>query len=104
MEDRRVFDRIEKKLPLRFWIPDSGKEGVAETVDISANGLGIVSDQKLNKNTKLEIWLDLSNNREPFYTRGEIVWSFPSIKSAQSRCGIRLEKAELMGLAPALWR
>lgn len=103
MDDRRVFARINKSLPVRFLDPSNGREGTAETVDISANGLGIVGGQQLSANTRLEIWLDLPNNKGPLYTRGEVVWSSPSSESAQAHSGIRLEKAELMGLAPALW-
>ena len=103
MEDRRVFERIKTKIPLRFLNPTNGREGTADTVDISANGLGLITNEDLSTLTPLEIWLDIPDYREPFYTRGEVVWSEPSADINQYRVGVQLEKAELMGLARVLW-
>jgi hypothetical protein len=103
MEDRRVFARIDAKFPLRFLDRSSGREVEAETVDISANGLGLVAKESLTAKTPLEIWLDIPDQHEPLYTRGEIVWSKTLADTGQQRVGVRLERAELMGLARVLW-
>ncbi|MDD4980043.1 MAG: PilZ domain-containing protein [Candidatus Omnitrophica bacterium] len=103
MEDRRVFARINTSFPVRFLDPTRGIEGRAETVDISANGLGLVTQENLSSRTPLEIWLDIPDQHEPLYTRGNVVWSQASSDAGQQRVGIRLEKAELMGLARVLW-
>ena len=103
MEDRRVFARIGTRLPLRFLDPTSGREGKAETVDISANGLALVTKENLPVRTPLEMWLDIPDQHEPLYTRGEVIWSSASAEKGQQRAGVRLEKAELMGLARVLW-
>lgn len=97
MEDRRVFARIEAKFPLRFLDPRSGKEGGGETVDVSANGVGLVTSENLTVQTPLEMWLQIPDQHDPFYTRGEVVWF------EKPRAGVRLERAELMGLARVLW-
>ncbi len=103
--DRRVFARISTSLPVRFLASGKNKECYGKTVDISANGIGMLSEEELSPMTSLELWLELPDNRGPFYTRGEVVWSAPSVEEVgKSRSGIRLEKAELMGLAPLLWR
>ena len=103
MEDRRVFARIDTRLPVRFLDPSSGREGKAETVDISANGLALVGKEMLPARTPLEMWLDIPDQHEPLYTRGEVVWSQASVDKEEQRAGVRLEKAELMGLARILW-
>ncbi len=103
MEDRRVFARIDTRLPVRFLDPTSGREGNADTVDISANGLGLVTQENLPVRTPLEMWLDIPDHHEPLYTRGEVVWSCALADTDQRRVGVRLEKAELMGLARILW-
>jgi hypothetical protein len=103
MEDRRIFERINTKMPLRFLNPTNGMEGMADTVDISANGLGLVTNESLSVMTPLEMWLDIPDYREPLYTRGEVTWSKPLPETGQQRVGVRLEKAELMGLARVLW-
>jgi hypothetical protein len=49
------------------------------------------------------MWLDIPDQHEPLYTRGEVAWSQTLPDTGQQRLGIRLEKAELMGLARVLW-
>lgn len=103
MENRRVFDRINTRLPVNILNPSSGREGKADTVDISANGLGLVTNESLPVMTPLEIWLAIPDQHEPLYTRGQVVWSELVSGSGAHRVGVRLEKAELMGLARVLW-
>ncbi len=101
--DRRLFARIRKSLPIRILATDQVEEYKAKTVDISAQGIGIESKEKLFPQTRLEIWLELPENRGSFYTRGEVVWSQTLSDTNKQRSGIRLEKAELVGLTPILW-
>lgn len=103
MEDRRVFARIPARFPVRFLDPRSGRDGDADTLDISANGVGLVTANSLAEKTPLELWLNIPDKHEPLYTRGEVVWSEVSPRGGQQRVGVRLEKAELMGLARVLW-
>jgi len=91
------------RFPLRFLDPTSGGEGKADTVDISANGLGFVTNKSIAAGTPLEMWLDIPDQHEPLYTRGEVVWSSSQPEVRQRRMGVHLEKAELMGLARVLW-
>ena len=103
MEDKRVFARIDTKFPLRFLDLNSGREGEAETIDVSANGLGLVTNEPLAPQTPLEMWLRIPDQHEPLYTRGEVVWSRAVDGGERQRIGVRLLKAELMGLARVLW-
>ncbi len=103
MEDKRIFARINASFPLRFLDPDSGREGEANTVDISANGLGLVTNDSLAVRTPLEMWMRIPDQHAPLYTRGEVVWSKDSNEPGQKRLGVRLNNAELMGLARVLW-
>lgn len=104
MEDRRIFERINARFPLRFVDANKGREGSAETVDISANGIGLVTSEAVSAHTPLELWLEIPDQHNPLYTRGEIVWSNPVAGSANlQRAGICLERPELMGLARVLW-
>lgn len=103
MEDRRVFGRIAARFPLRFLDPRSGREGEAQIVDFSANGVGFVTDESIIAKTPLELWLNIPDKHESLYTRGEVVWSESLAGGKQYRVGVQLEKAQLMGLARALW-
>jgi hypothetical protein len=105
MEDRRVFARIHLKIPVKFLDSTSGIEGMAETIDISANGVGIVtfvSKENLAVNTKLEIWLNIPDHHAPFYTFGEVVWSQFLSDGVLQRVGICLNNIDFIGLARAL--
>jgi len=103
MEDHRVFERKNINFPLRFLDPTSGKEGRAEAVDISANGLGLVTKENLTAHTPLEIWLYIPDHHAPLYTRAEVAWSGSLADTAKKRVGVKLGKAELMDLG-RVWR
>ncbi|MDP2941673.1 MAG: PilZ domain-containing protein [Candidatus Omnitrophota bacterium] len=101
LEDRRVFERFDAKFPLRFLVPASGEEFQAESTDISAKGVGILSRENLQPAADLELWLDLPDRGEPLYARGKVAWSQPAGNQLY-RLGINLEKADFMGLGRAL--
>ncbi len=103
MADRRLFARIEKKFPLKFLNMVNNNEEHAQVVDISAGGVGFVTSEAMPNNTPLELWLNIPDRHVPFYTRGEVVWSTPLPEVNQQRIGVRLDKAELMGMARILW-
>ncbi len=96
--DRRIFERIPVKLPLKFLELTSNKESLASTHDISAKGISLVTDEKLLPHTSLEMWLQIPNRGNRLYTRGRVVWS-EKFGFNQYRIGISLEKAELMGMS-----
>jgi len=101
MDDRRIFERLDAKLRLRYLDVHSGQEGDAETFDLSAKGVGLVVNSELKVRTPLELWLEVVNGNQPFYTRGEVVWS-KYTGSGEYRAGVNLEKADLLGLSRAL--
>ncbi len=101
MEDRRIFARLPVRLPLRFIDVGENKEGEAETQDISAKGIGLVTNEELSPRTPLEMWLQLPDRSEPLYTRGEVVWS-RALEPNKYQVGVELEKADLMGMARVL--
>jgi hypothetical protein len=100
-KDRRVFERFKTRLPVRFIDLKRNREGAAYTYDVSAKGLGLVSQVEVNPYTPMELWLDMPDKGEPLYTRGEVVWSTP-ITTNSWRVGINLERADLMGMSRAL--
>lgn len=101
MEDRRIFERFPAQLPMKFLDVASGNEGRAKICDISAKGVGLVTDRGLVARMPVEVWLEIPDKGEPLYTRGEVVWS-EAYGARQYRIGVNLEKADLMGLSRAL--
>ena len=99
MTDRRMFARIEIKIPLRFCEPGNGKEARAEAVDISASGIGFITRESLVADTPLEMWLDIPDNHEPLHLQGTVVWSRKIDNQPEQRVGVSLEKQEFIGIA-----
>lgn len=100
-EDRRIFARFPVKFSLKFMGHNNSQEGLGTACDISAKGIGLVTEKELKPKTPLEIWLDIPDRGEPLYTRGEVVWS-QMVESNIYKAGINLDKADLMGVARAL--
>ncbi|MBL7131675.1 MAG: PilZ domain-containing protein [Candidatus Omnitrophica bacterium] len=101
-EDRRIFQRIPARLPLRFLTGHLSKEGLAQIQDISANGICLLTGEELQRYTPLEMRLQIPDKDEPLYVRGEVVWS-ERIEPNRYRAGVRLEKVDLVDLME-LWR
>lgn len=98
MNDHRIFERFPVKLAARYLNLDTGKEGLANTQDVSAKGLGLATSEELKLHTALEIWLEMKDKGEPLYTRGEVVWA-KMIDTNNYKLGVELEKADLMGIS-----
>lgn len=101
MEDRRIFERFRAHFPLRFLSVEGNREGRAVTQDISAKGVGFVTDAELIPRSPLEMWLEVPDKGEPIYARGEVVWT-KMLEPAKFRTGVELEKADLMGISRVL--
>jgi hypothetical protein len=101
MEDRRVFARLEVNFPLRFVDPYSGRECEGKVVDISANGVGMMTDFGLTEETQLEMWLDIPDHHESLRLQGKVVWS-RIVSSRECRMGVLLKGQELLSLGRIL--
>jgi len=100
-EDLRVFERFPVKLALKYLDLGTNKEGQAQTSDISAKGIGVLTSEMLNPNTTVEMWLKVPDRGDPLYTRGEVCWS-EMVGANRFRAGVNLDKADLMGISRIL--
>ena len=100
-EDRRTIQRISAQFPLRFLAAHSDKEGLAQIQDVSANGIGLLTEEELQLYTPLEMRLQIPDKGELLYIRGEVVWS-NMIEANKYRIGIKLEKMDLVDLMELL--
>ena len=73
-KDRRLFERIPTNLPVRLKKPKSITSTLASACDVNARGIGIVSKEPLTPGNPLELWIEFSPQKEPFYTKGTVVW------------------------------
>ncbi|MCX7661859.1 MAG: PilZ domain-containing protein [Candidatus Omnitrophica bacterium] len=65
--------------------------------------MGLITHEELKPQTPLELWVTIPGKREPFYTRGRVVWSKP-ISSEEYRVGVELEKAEFINFSSLISR
>ncbi|MCM8789543.1 MAG: PilZ domain-containing protein, partial [Candidatus Omnitrophica bacterium] len=100
-EDRRIFERFEAKIPLRFIDLTGNKEGEASVQDASAKGVGFVCKEQILPQSTIEMWIKVPDKGEPLYARGKVVWSKPADLN-KYRVGVNLDRADLMGLSRIL--
>ena len=100
-EDKRVFSRFVANLAIKLLDLNSNRESEAFTQDISAKGIGILTEEALKPHTPLEMWINVPDAGQPLYSRGEVVWS-KMAEANKYRAGVTLEKADLMGMSRIL--
>ncbi len=93
-----MFERITVKAPIRFRNPADDREGSGETMDISANGIGFITEEKLLIDTKLEIYINLTHHKSSIPAHGKVVWVSPS-EEKQQRTGVCIEEQDLVNVA-----
>ena len=102
LQERRIFERFQVELPVKFSYEAGAKEGFGRIVNISAGGGGmIVTGEKLLPFTQLEIWMQIAADKEPLYVKGKVVWTMVSGPQAY-RVGIKFDKIDLMGIGRVL--
>jgi hypothetical protein len=100
-KERRVFARFPVKILLRYFNLNSLGEAHAQTQDISAKGICLVTREALAEDTPLDIWLQMPDNGEQIYIKGKVVWS-NMIEPDKYRVGVNLENTELNPISLAL--
>ncbi|MFH1397291.1 MAG: PilZ domain-containing protein [Candidatus Omnitrophota bacterium] len=101
-ENRRIYERVPAKLSLRLFDLSSNRHSIAQAQDISAQGIGVLTDKKLQPLNPLEMWLPILNKGESLYARGKIVWS-KMIESNKYSAGVKLEEVDFTGIRQLIW-
>ncbi|PIP21005.1 MAG: hypothetical protein COX40_01665 [Candidatus Omnitrophica bacterium CG23_combo_of_CG06-09_8_20_14_all_40_11] len=100
-KERRAFARFPVKMLLRYFNLNLLGEAHAQTQDISAKGLCLVTREALAANTPLDIWLQMPDNSEQIYITGKVIWSNMT-EPDKYKVGISLENTELNPILLAL--
>ncbi len=90
--ERRKYPRFDIELEMRNYNRNCMGEIPMTTKDISAKGIGCVSDNPLPVGTYLDMWVHLPNG-EPVHTEGKVIWICRD--GSRYRMGIDLCKEEL---------
>ncbi|MDX6494739.1 MAG: PilZ domain [Gaiellales bacterium] len=86
-QDRRLFDRrAQTRLPVRLKAlvrriaPDgiAVEEFSAPTLDISLEGVRIVTERTLEVDGRVEISIDFEDSLEPFHSAARVTWAEPA--------------------------
>lgn len=98
LPDKRIFERFAMQFPVRYLHAGEKEERAGICLDMSAKGLGVMTNYALEVKTPLELWISVPDQGESLYSRGEVVWS-KATGTNEYRAGINLERADLMGLS-----
>ncbi len=101
IEDRRMFERIPAKFSVGYLDLSSRTSNRAETFDISANGIGIVTNKELPADASLDVWVDIPNSSEPLHVRGDVTWS-KMVEPNKYKVGVLLDTIKLMEMSRIL--
>ncbi len=101
MSNKRRFPRQIKAESLSLKVTASphmlsqGERLYCESIDISPTGLQVVLDQLIERDSKVELWLVLLDNRQTYQLRGRISWVEGRTADGRERfhAGIQLQPA-----------
>jgi len=71
--ERRNAERLNVSLAVKYC--ENGKCSNAKSLDISASGIKLLLDEKIEKGTPLKLEIKLPEEKRNIKTRGEVVWT-----------------------------
>lgn len=92
--EKRAFSRFPISISVICFHPALHKPVKTKTHDISAQGLGLITDKKLQPGDSLDLCLEMPDNGEKINRKAVVVW-ISMIGSNTGRVGIKLEEAKL---------
>ena len=100
-EDRRIFERFPAKISVTYCDINCAREERAQTYDICAKGLCLVTNDFIEEESPVDIWVHIADHKEALHVRGTVVWS-KLVMYNKYRTGIALPEADLMGISRIL--
>ena len=97
LEDQRVFERFTARFPVKF--KDSRQDFGAEVFlrDASAQGLRLVTQQRLFVHDTIVLLVKLPDGHEPLTLNGQVVWAKNKMPGAWE-AGLKFHKIRLMAI------
>ena len=94
--DRRIFERFPLELSLQYVDPATNQERQAQVHDMSAAGMGPITDHKISPNANL--WFHIPYSDKSLFAKGAVVWE-NMVDLNKYRVGIRFDNADILGIA-----
>ncbi len=99
-EERRVFVRYPCNFKVSGIVLNKDIEFAAQTFNISAEGLGLKTQEKLIPGDNIEIWIHLKGDAAPLHTYGKIMWIRKIVD--EYKVGVKFDSLHLLPLGVAL--
>ncbi|MFP5441694.1 MAG: PilZ domain-containing protein [Gammaproteobacteria bacterium] len=98
MSNKRRFPREQKAESLSLMVTSSahmlnqGERLYCESVDISPTGLQVILDRLIERDSKVELWMVLLENRQTYQLRGRVTWVEGRMENGRERfhAGVQL--------------
>lgn len=74
-KDRRLFQRIENTVSVKYKTRKGGPKDVSLVKDISAGGIRLSLSEELEPGTVVDLEITIPNDPNPFRAVGEVVWT-----------------------------
>jgi hypothetical protein len=95
--ERRGFKRFRSNFMVKSLDLSSGTVANCILYDIAAQGLGIVTSQRVEEKS-MRFWLHFPDNKRPLRTQGRVVWQ-RLMPNGGFRVGISLDKPYFLGIS-----
>lgn len=93
-KERRSQPRFLTKISVSIYGPVTPQIVNAQTYDISAQGIGIVTVKEIPVGTTLDIYIQMPDTAEKIFRRGKVVW-LTTLDDSAYRLGVKLEEPPL---------
>jgi hypothetical protein len=100
-DDRRTFERFMVGFSAELKHLGAEELNPAQCRDVSANGVGLFSEEKLIPDIHLEVCLGVPDGGEPFRGKARVVWC-QQVQHNRWRSGLELKTVDFMRLRRAL--
>jgi hypothetical protein len=100
LDDRRTFERFKLKLFLNGYYTNSIEKFPLHAHDISAEGMGIISDKKLPLGSLVSMSLQVPGINKELPAQGKVIWS-EQLEDG-FRAGLALEQTGCMEVSTVL--
>jgi len=102
MQERRMFQRFNIEIPVKFRSLSNNIEGSGKIINISAGGGGmIVTIKYLLPGTPLEMQILIPDNNASLNANAKVIW-LKAMEPTLFLAGVQFDKVDFMGIARAL--
>ena len=112
MKEKRKFMRFGILLDMKYRVPHKAIDGLAQSKDISREGIGCYIGEKLPVGMKVQLEINIPGEVIPMFAQGEVVWfeELDAAKGANFNSGVKIikmdsaDKNKLLEYAYNQWR